>query len=211
MERKLPRRRQLLEQILLLGHLNAVRITGGYARVREVHFRFRPLSPINTYRQYFGCRGLFCQREDGVVFSEEDMGRPTVDPDARLYRKATSYIASRFAAVAAPVQARVRAVILELIGKEDCTAARVAARLLLHPRTLHRRLQEEGTSFARVREAVRQDMALVYLQETALPLQRIAENLGYAEHSVLTRSCSRWFCASPSEMRSRGKRVAQAA
>ena len=41
---RLPNRRQAIEQVLLLGHLNAVETTGGQARAREVHFRHQPLS-----------------------------------------------------------------------------------------------------------------------------------------------------------------------
>jgi AraC-like DNA-binding protein len=103
----------------------------------------------------------------------------------------------------------VRAVILQLIGTEDCGNERVAAELCLHPRTLHRRLKVEGKSFEGIKDEVRRDVALSYLQQTDLPLPLIAEKLGYAEHSVLSRSCFRWFCASPSQLRSQTGRYAR--
>jgi AraC-like DNA-binding protein len=201
----LPNKRQAVEQLLLLGHLNAGEITGGRARVREVRFRHQPLSSPRTYRRYFGCNVLFDQREDGVVYSERDLAAPIVEPDRQLYEMATSFIAREFTRVSPPMHALVRAAILQRIGVEDCSNERIADELGLHTRTLHRRLKAEGKSFEEIKDEVRRDVALSYLTETDLPLTLIAQKLGYAEHSVLTRSCARWFSASPSRVRSQAR------
>jgi AraC-like DNA-binding protein len=198
---RLPIKRQLIEQLLLLAHLNAVEISGGKARVREARFRFQPLSSIATYRRYFGCDVRFEEAGDGVVFSEADLACSTVDPDRQLFAKATSFIEQRFSRLQPPMRARVRAQILQCIETSDCSKERVAAALCLHPRTLHRRLNDEGTCFEEIKDGVRRDIAIGYLRATKLSIQRIAEKVGYAEHSVLTRSCSRWFAASPREIR----------
>jgi AraC-like DNA-binding protein len=203
---RLPNRRQAVEQLLLLGHLNAMQITGGLARVREVHFRYQRLAPLTTYRRHFCCEIRFDQKEDGVVFYERDLLCSIVHPDAQLYERATTFIDANFAQLAPPLHARVRGVILQFIEMEDCSKERVAAELTLHPRTLLRRLRAEGKCFEEIKDEVRRDMALGYLQGTDLPLRRIAEKIGYAEHSVLSRSCSRWFAATPRELRSRATR-----
>jgi AraC-like DNA-binding protein len=200
-----PNKRQAVEQLMLLGHLNALEITGGRARAREVHFRRPPLSPLRTYRRYFGCDVFFDQKEDGVVYSVRDLQAPIVDRDVRLYEEATSFIESEFRRVAPPVHAQVRAVILQLIGTEPCSNERIAAELGLHTRTLHRRLKAEGKSFEEIKDEVRRDVALSYLTESDLPLALVAGKLGYAEHSVLTRSCVRWFAAAPSQVRRRAR------
>jgi AraC-like DNA-binding protein len=202
---RLPNKRQAIEQLLLLGHLNALEITGGRARVREVRFRHQPLSAPRAYRRYFGCDVRFDQNEDGVVYGERDLASPIIEADVRLYEQATSFIAARFTRVTPPMHARVRAVILQLMGEEDCSNERVAAELGLHTRTLHRRLQAEGKSFEAIKDEVRRDVALSYLTESDLPLALVAQKLGYAEQSVLTRSCVRWFSASPSALRSRAR------
>ncbi len=203
---RLPNKCQAIEQLMLLAHLNAIEITGGRARVRKVLFRHQPLSPRNVYRRYFGCDVRFDQREDGVVFSERDLVCPIVDPDMQAYEKATIFIDKKFTRVSPPMQAQVRGVIMQLIGTEYCYNERVAAELNLHPRTLYRRLKAEGKSFQEIKDEVRRDVALYYLHQTDLDLTDIAEKLGYAEHSVFTRSCIRWFSASPSELRSQAVR-----
>lgn len=202
----LPHRRQVIEQALLLGHLNVMEITGGQARVREVHFRHQPLSARGTYRSYFGCPVRFEQSADGVVFSARDLRCPIVDPDAGLYASATSLIDQRFQRVAPPLHAQVRALIVRFIETGDCSNERICAELGIHPRTLHRRLRAEGRSFEGIKDDVRRDVALRYLQETDHAFTFVAGKLGYAEQSVLTRSCIRWFSARPSELRTRAVR-----
>ena len=198
----LPNRRQAIEQVLLLAHLNALDLTRGEARVREVRFRHQPLSTASAYRAYFGCAVRFDAKEDGVVFSARDLRSPIALRDARQYALATSFIDTRFGRMTQPMHARVRALLVRLIETEDCGITRICERLRIHPRTLHRRLRVEGKSFEGIKDEVRRDIALRYIQETDHPLTLVAEKLGYAEQSVLTRSCARWFAATPSQLRS---------
>ena len=204
---RLPNRCQSIEQFLVLGNLNAIEITGGRARVRKVHFRHQPLSSLSTYRRYFGCDVLFDQQEDGVVFFEQDLLCPIVNPDVQVYEFVTSFINTKFTHVSPPMHAQVRGVILRFIGTEFCSNEQVAAELHLHPRTMHRRLKAEGKSFQEIKDGVRRDLALYYLPQTDLNLTYIAGKLGYAEHSVLTRNCIRWFSAPPSRLRSQMRRI----
>ena len=199
----LPNKSQAMEQILLLGHLAAMEITGGHARVRKVHFRHQPLSPASTYRRYFGCEVRFGRNEDGVSFSDRDLACPVADPDAQVYRAATAFIEARFTRHTPPLHAFARGVIMHFLRSESCTNERVAAVLKLHPRTMHRRLGAEGTSFQQIKDEVRRDLMLYYLEQTGLDLAGISERLGFAEQSVMTRSCRRWFSASPTQMRLR--------
>ena len=196
-----PVKTQLIEQIILSGHLAAMEITGGHARVRRVHFRHQPLSPMKAYRRHFGCEVRFGQHEDGVLFSAADLACPVVSPDADALAKVTAFIDSAFPRHLPPIHAQVRGVIMQFLGTETCSNGSVAAELHLHPRTLHRKLSAEGTSFQKIKDEVRRDVLLYYLRQTRLDFTRISERLGFAEQSVLTRSCQRWFAASPTRVR----------
>jgi AraC-like DNA-binding protein len=205
---RMPNKSQAMEQIMLLGHLAAVEITGGHARVRKVHFRHQPVSPLRIYRRYFGCGVRFGQSEDGVVFSERDLACPIIHPDSQLYQAVTSFIDARFTRHRPPLHAQARGVIMQLLGTDHCTNDRIATALNLHPRTMHRRLTAEGTSFQQVKDEVRRDAMLYYLQQTNLPFAAISERLGFAEQSVMTRTCQRWFSTSPTKLRSQGRPIA---
>lgn len=76
-----------------------------------------------------------------------------------------------------------------------------AARLKLSPRTLQRRLEQAGTSFAEVLETVRHQVALHYVNETNAPLAEVAFTLGYADLPSFLRAFKRWTGKRPSELR----------
>lgn len=194
---------QVIEHGLLLASLNVIDITGGAARVRKVSFRHAPLSAPSAYRAAFGCDVLFCQNADGIVLEEQDLLCPVLNPDEQIYEMATSFIADRYPAGTPPMHARVRTLITRYLDSNDCHNERIATELCMHPRTLQRRLKYEGKTFESIKDEVRRDAALRYLRQPDMPLTQIAEKLGYAEQSVLSRSCYRWFTASPRELRER--------
>lgn len=196
---------QAMEQLMLVGHLTAMEITGGAVRARKVHFRHQPISSRAAYRRYFSCEVSFGQNEDGVYFSEQDMACPIIgaDPDARTI--AALFIDTEFARHRPALHALVRGMVLQYLGTEDCTNDKIAAELNLHPRTLHRRLAAEDTSFQKIKDEVRRDFMLYYIQRTTLDFCGISEKLGFAEQSVMSRYCARWFAASPSTLRAQGQ------
>ncbi len=79
----------------------------------------------------------------------------------------------------------------------------VARQLNLSPRTLHRRLEEEGSSFRAIKDALRRDLALSRLTKTRQPLGQIAADLGFADPSAFFRAFVSWTGTSPSQYRKR--------
>jgi AraC-like DNA-binding protein len=79
----------------------------------------------------------------------------------------------------------------------------VAARLHLSPRSLHRRLADEGANFRQIKDALRRDLALSRLAKTDAPVAAIAAELGYADSSTFYRAFVEWTGAAPSEYRAR--------
>lgn len=77
----------------------------------------------------------------------------------------------------------------------------IADQFDLHPRALHRRLSTEKTTFAELIDNVRRDTAEHYLRDTGISLSHRARELRYAEQSVLSRSCRRWFGCSATDYR----------
>lgn len=193
--------RQAVEQALALTQHGIHAISRGQARAREVWFTHEPAAPVAVYRAHFNAIVRFGQSMNALVFEERDWNLPLPDTDPQLYEMATSFIDHRFPSSAMPLRTRVRINIARLLVEGNCTQEYVAATLGLHPRTLQRRLREEGESFESIKDSVRRDVALRYLQQPDVSLVRVTEILGYSETSVLSRSCLRWFRASPRELR----------
>ena len=73
----------------------------------------------------------------------------------------------------------------------------VAANFALSPRSLQRKLQEEGVSYQQLVDEVRKSLALQYLASGQYPLKEISYILGYNEISAFSRAFKRWTGAAP--------------
>jgi AraC-like DNA-binding protein len=79
----------------------------------------------------------------------------------------------------------------------------VASAMHISPRSLHRRLAEEGANFRQIKDALRRDIALARLAKTDRPVAEIAAELGYADPSAFYRAFVAWTGSAPSEYRAR--------
>jgi AraC-like DNA-binding protein len=197
----LPQKSQVMEYMLLVGDLATFDLTGGRVRARRVLFRHQPISPLAHYRRNFGCEVRFGRSADALIYSEHDLSCPINAPDPRAYQLAGDTIAARFARHRPPLHAIIRGTIIHTLGTEFCTKDKVAARFGLHPRTMARRLADEGTSFQAIKDQVRGDRMLYYVQQTDLDFTAISERLGFSEQAVMTRCCHKWFAKSPTALR----------
>ena len=74
----------------------------------------------------------------------------------------------------------------------------VAAELDVHPRTLRRRLAEEGTSFRALLNEARSTVAVDLLRNVGLTVEEVSTRLGYTEVSTFSHAFKRWYGVAPS-------------
>jgi len=79
----------------------------------------------------------------------------------------------------------------------------IAHQLCLGDRTLRRRLEQEGTSFQKILDDTRRELAQQYFAQQRYSVGEIAYMLGFAEQGTLFRACRRWFNASPKQYQAR--------
>ena len=77
----------------------------------------------------------------------------------------------------------------------------MAQQLNMSPRTLHRKLRQEGTTYQTLLDDARRELAEWYLLMTREPIEAIAERLGYADASSFSRTFRRWFATAPGRFR----------
>ncbi|MBN3773925.1 MULTISPECIES: AraC family transcriptional regulator [Burkholderia] len=74
------------------------------------------------------------------------------------------------------------------------------------PRTLKRRLQEEGTTFRALLAQARGAMAETLLGDARLSLAEVAERLGFSDLSSFSQAFKRWYGVPPGAFRSAAQR-----
>ena len=165
----------------------------------DVHVPHEPLTAEADYRKYFGCTPHFASRTAGFSLWTTDLAQP-LDHDQLANQTAVQYlklITARDSRIAQSVRTMVR----QLLPTGTVTLELIAAQFTMHPRTLQRRLTDEGLPFRELLDDVRRQTAEHYLRDTSMTLSHLTRELGYAEQSVLTRSCRRWFGTGPADYR----------
>jgi AraC-like DNA-binding protein len=74
----------------------------------------------------------------------------------------------------------------------------VAAELDVHPRTLRRRLADEGTSFRALLNEARSTLAVDLLCNVGLTVEEVSKRLGYTDTSTFCHAFKRWHGVPPS-------------
>ena len=83
------------------------------------------------------------------------------------------------------------------------TIVAVASILSVTPRTLHRRLKEEGTSFRSLLVATKKAQAEKYLVESNMPVEQVAWAIGYEDVANFRRAFKSWLNMTPIEFRNK--------
>ncbi len=195
-----PYRRQVVEHLLTVAHDCAVILSDGKVRAREVWFAHGALSPPSVYEKRLRTKVGFSEPFSALMFNADDLNFRIVERDDAVLRNELREIAARFP-YHPEFSFQVKAIIHREMDQINCSREAVAAAIGIHPRTLHRRLQKEGKTFEAIREQVRRDLLVHYLAQSSVGMIEVAARLGYAEPSVLTRACRRWFGRSPKELR----------
>jgi AraC-like DNA-binding protein len=96
---------------------------------------------------------------------------------------------------------RVRIAIQQKLTGQRPTIEDIADALHVSPRTMQRRLQEEGSSFQRVLEEARHQLARHYLNNSVLELNEAAYLLGYNDSNSFVRAFRSWEGIPPARWR----------
>ncbi len=176
--------------------------------VRRLSFRHRGPADTARYRAVFGLEPSFGAGGNELVFDAAYLDVPL--PQANEWARSTceqmcrDLLARRHARTG--VSGAVRDLLVRNPGEIPDQSA-VAAELFVSPRTLSRRLHEEGTSFRALLDEVRQALSEELLDHTHMTTEQVAARLGYAEAASFIRAFRRWNGCPPQEYRARGVRA----
>lgn len=175
-------------------------LRGDDYRPQRVHLPHSPITPEATYRTAYGCPPSFGQRRAGFTMRAADLARGVSD-DSQAHEVIVRYLQGLLPQAPDDLREPTRILIEQLLPTGAVSMDLIARQLALHPKAFQRRLTAEGTTFGQLVSTSRQRLLEHYLRDTDLPLTQVARELGYAEQSVLTRSCSRWFGVGPAQLR----------
>jgi AraC-like DNA-binding protein len=162
--------------------------------------------PAPPWREQYRRLGLaqlrFGQPALALHVDAHALALPCIGADARAHANACRECEEALAEVrGASMAQRVAGLLAGVDGGAYPRMAELAARCGISPRTLIRRLHDDGTTYQALLDAARQQRALWMLRHTDAPVEEIAARLGYQDTSNFSRTVRRWFGATPRALR----------
>lgn len=156
----------------------------------------------DAFEAFLGCR-IHPGEALSVTFRTEDAKRPFLTNNSAMWEIFEPQLRQRLADLegAASYEARTRSILLEALPSGQVSVQAVARRLALSPRTLQRRLSNEGTSFKDVVRQTRLSLARHYLGQTQVSVTEIAYLLGFEEPNSFYRAFQDWTGKTPESLR----------
>ncbi len=169
--------------------------------LRGVWFPHPAVGSAAAYRSRFDAPLTFDAERTALAIDASDLDLPISGQDSELHDAAARYLDTHTRPQQTSCRAQVRQRIEQLLGTGTCSCQQVADTLHMHPRTLQRRLREEGTTFEEIKDETRRDLAQRYLSHRDVSLTQVTALLDYREQSALGRSVQRWFHTTPRSLR----------
>ena len=174
--------------------------------VQFMHAAPRDMKPL---QEVFGHRVFFNQDINAFHITNEDFEKPALYNRTSKLSEVGVALMRRDSQVRAPYnttfEERVRRIIRTMLDHDGCTAEVVAHELGLPVRTLRYRLKQKGTSYQRIYNDARLDLARHYLLHSELPITAIAERLRFTDTAAFSNFFKRQTGIPPRMFRNRSQ------
>jgi len=177
-------------------------VSGNRQALKGIHLQ-RP-APQNrqAFEQFFGPGLRFSCADDCILFDSTQLAAPLPAANDTLIQineqAVLDYLAS---APQSNLATRIRQQIIALLPEGSASETDISATVGLSPRTLQRKLQEQGTSYQQLLTDARQELAQHYLADPGMNITQVAYQLGFTDPSNFSRAFKQWFGMSPSQYR----------
>jgi AraC-like DNA-binding protein len=183
----LPTVRQSIETALALLVSTLRRFLGaGWVPEMVLMSHGRPAS-LALHVTSFGCTPLFGQDRDALVLRVADLATPLPEADERSAAELSHYLEFVAGRRSPGLADKVQVIIGMFLPRGLARADHVARHLGMDRRTLHRRLQQQGTSFSDLLQQERRELAHVHIDAGEHSMTEIAELLGFSCLSAFSR------------------------
>lgn len=189
---------------------NLVDFIAGARHIATVGFDFPAPDYAPLARDLFQCEVQYGQAVTSFTLPAAVLDLPLKLADPTTFGEAAAMCQREMERLHGPssLPSRVRRILLQQAGQFP--SLDTTARLLnCTPRTLHRRLGDEGTSFQQLLDEVRRSLAREHLRAGKLSLQEIAYMLGYTDMANFRRAFKRWEGVPPSSFSQSERRLSK--
>ncbi len=155
-------------------------------------------------RHFFPCPVAYGEAVNSVTFSARHLDAELVRDEEDLtqfLKLAPYYVVIEPRSSTHSITHRIRDILGDDFRQEMPSFEELTTLLNMSARTLRRRLEKEGTSYQRIKDNARRDMAISMLSRDRLTVSEVAEQVGFSDPSAFHRSFKKWTGQSPGSYR----------
>lgn len=180
-------------------------LSGKRIALKEVYFDHCKPQDISEYQRIFNCPLYFGKSTNALVFDKGLLQLPIIEPNKELLMLFEGIAQNTLERIekSEAYTKKVLNIIVKEINGEIPSLDVVAKKLAMSTRSLQGHLKKEGTSYIKLLNEVRKDIAINCLKEKNAPIAEIAYILGFSEASAFNRAFKKWTNLTPCEFRIR--------
>ncbi|MGQ3676120.1 AraC family transcriptional regulator [Xanthobacter sp. TB0139] len=203
--------RQGMREFCLVSTLRAVHgfacwLVDSRIPFSDLSFAFSRPEHASSYRAMFPGEARFDAAQTGFSFNADYLTLPPMRDEAAtramlqnaLRLMVLQYRRDRLLVERVRMQFRAR---LAANATSLPNAEELAESLNISRRSLHRQLQEEGSSLQQIKDDIRRERALQLIGRSNRPLKQVAHMAGFRNEKSFSRAFRQWTGQSPGEMR----------
>jgi AraC-like DNA-binding protein len=173
-----------------------------FAPLRVEMMRPEPDTHAEDYRNYYKAPVIFSCQRNVFYFDKQDMLARLPSASTELSRMNDEVVIQHLARLDRKnITRQVEAKIIELLPTGDCSKEKIATELNVSVRALHQKLEQKNTSYQKILDKLRADLARQYIEQQNMPISQITYLLGFSDTSNFSRAFRRWTGQSPSDFR----------
>ena len=177
-------------------------LTGSPFQPDKIYFNYEPGTYLARYQRAFNCEIEFRSQHCEYRFNADLLSKKLADADSNVAKSCED--ACRKLLIQMEIEEDLTSRICHLLLSKPGEFPKlgvIASRLSMGTRTLRRRLKGLDTSYQKILDDVKKELAIEYLQSTNLSVQEISDLLGYSEVTNFRRAFVKWVELSPYQYR----------
>ncbi len=192
------------EDFKIAGILSYIKLlTGKNLKPKKVLFTYSKPKDTEEHLRIFDCHLLFDQNDSAIIFDEEALDIKILDSNEELLSFLEEHVKDFYVELEEKdgYTKKVQDILLEEIKATLPSVAFIAKQLSMSVRSLQMHLKKENTSYRKITEEIRKQLAEKYIKDNVVSIDEISYVLGFSESSSFCRAFKKWTGLAPSAYR----------